>query len=448
MFRSALTYLEKNWIAHADRKPLVVRGARQVGKTWLVNELALKTGKKLIELNFERDPHIKTLFETNNPKTILQNLEIYLNKRIDPSSSLLFLDEIQEAPEILAKLRWFYEELPALPVVATGSLLEFILQKHSFSMPVGRITYMHLEPLSFEEFLCAKNEELLLGYIRGLTIATLHEIPIAIHHKLQDYFRIYTQIGGMPAAVSAWIDHGINRTMSIQEDLIATYRDDFFKYKGRIDVQKLDTLLRSVPAQLGEKFVCSKADSSIQSVAAKQILSLFNKARLCHNVQHSAGNRVPLAAEVKDKAFKQIFLDVGLANRVLRNLSTHPFIDGIGEQIVGQMLRCLFPFYIEPALYYWHREEKGANAEIDYLIEHKGSVVPIEVKSGSTGSLKSLHLFMYIKKLPLAVRINDDLPSITKVKTKQRDGGEGLYTLVSIPFYLTGEIHRLLDCVM
>ena len=447
MFRFALTYLEKNWIVNPNRKPLVVRGARQVGKTWLVGELARKADKQLIELNFERDPQIRTLFEKNNPKIILQNLEIYLNKKIDPATSLLFLDEIQDAPEILAKLRWFYEELPELPVVAAGSLLEFIMQDHAFSMPVGRITYMHLEPLSFEEFLCAQNEELSLNYIQNMPIPTSKfEIPIAIHQKLQDSFRMYTQIGGMPAAVSTWVDQkNVNQARDIQKDLLETYRDDFFKYKGRIDVQKLDTLLRAVPAQLGEKFVYSKADSSMQAETAKQILALFNKARLCHRVQHSAGNRGPLAAEVKDKVFKQIFLDVGLANRLLGSLSTHPLVTGIAEQIVGQMLRCLFPFNVEPTLYYWHREEKGSNAEVDYLIEHKGRIVPIEVKSGSTGGLKSLHLFMHTKKLALAVRINDDVPSLTAVQTKLSDGSEISYTLLSIPFYLTGQIHRLLD---
>ncbi|MCX7337978.1 MAG: AAA family ATPase [Alphaproteobacteria bacterium] len=447
MFRTASTYLEQNWIIGKDRKPLVVRGARQVGKTWLVRELSKNTEKKLIEINFERDPEIRSLFDDNNPKSILQNLEVYLGTKITPASSLLFLDEIQEAPEILAKLRWFYEETPELSVVAAGSLLEFTLQSHSGSMPVGRITYLHLEPLSFEEFLCAQGLETLLDYIRKITLP--FAIPIAIHQSLQNHFRRYLQIGGMPAAVSRWIDdQSIESIMILQQDLLSTYRDDFFKYKGRIDVQRLDTLLKAIPSQLGEKFVCSKADPSIQSSAAKQILSLFNKARLCHVVQNSSGNGVPLAAEVKDKAFKQIFLDTGLANRFLGtnfSFSKTTIEGGISEQVVGQMLRCLFPFYQEPALYYWRREEKGSSAEIDYLLEHKDHIIPIEVKSGSTGSLKSLHFFMNLKHLSLAVRINNDLPSVTPVAVKNTDKAETSYTLLSIPFYLTGQIHRLLN---
>ncbi|MBY0281790.1 MAG: AAA family ATPase [Alphaproteobacteria bacterium] len=445
MFRSALTYLEKNWINLEDRKPLIVRGARQVGKTWLIRELAKNINKQLIEINFERDPQIKSLFETNNPEVILQNLEIYLGKNIEPTSSLLFLDEIQDAPEVLAKLRWFYEETPTLSVVAAGSLLEFILHDHSFSMPVGRITYLHLEPLSFEEFLKAINEEQALEFLQKLTISPIpSEIPILIHHKLQDHMRSYLQIGGMPASILAWVNQGANHALRIQEDLLATYRDDFFKYKGRIDVQKLETLFKAVPSQLGEKFVYSKTDKTIQSAAAKHILSLFNKARIAHIVRHSAGNKVPLAAEVKDKSFKQIFLDIGLVNRILGSPDVN-ITGGIAEQLVGQMLRCLFPFFIEPSLFYWNREEKGSNAEIDYIIEHNNQIVPIEVKSGSTGSLKSLHQFMHAKKLSLAVRINDDRPSVTPVNTKLNDGTEVSYTLLSIPFYLVGQLHRLLN---
>lgn len=447
MHRFSLNYLENNWIINADRKPLVIRGARQVGKTWIVKELAKRTGKQLIEINFEREPRLRSLFEPNDPKIIIQNLETYRGYKegkIIPASSILFLDEIQSAPEILAKLRWFYEELPDLPVISAGSLLEFILNDYSYSMPVGRITHMYLEPLSFEEFLTAGGAEQLIIYTQQLLPRSFHEIPIAIHHKIQDHFRNYIQIGGMPDSVSKWVNEGATASMIIQEDLIATYRSDFFKYKGRIDAQKLDILLRSVPAQLGEKFVYSKTDTSMKSAMAKQILSLLNKAGLCHSVQHSSGSSSSLAAETKNKSFKQIFLDVGLANRLLGN-SSYPLIKGIAEQVVGQMLRCLFPLYVEPALYYWNREERGSSAEIDYLIEHNGIIIPIEVKSGSTGSLKSLHLFMHIKKLSLAVRINDDLPSVTKVKTLLNNGTEVSYTLLSIPFYLTGQIHRLLD---
>jgi len=449
MFRFALPYLESQWFASQDRKPLIIRGARQVGKTWLARNLAENTGKKLVELNFERDPHLKSLFQSNDSTKILQNLELYFGTSVDPNSCLLFLDEIQEAPEILAKLRWLYEEIPVLPVIAAGSLLEFIIQDHAFSMPVGRVTYMHLEPLSFEEFLHACGHQKLLEYIQ--TIESPFSIPQVIHEKLQENFRNYLYIGGMPGVVKHWINNqSIENVMITQEDLLATYRDDFFKYKGRIDVERLDKILKAVPKQLGEKFVYARADSSIQAAAGKQILSLFNKARLCHSVESSNANGVPLSAEAKGKAFKEIFLDVGLVNRALGN--SFPFSKtvvqgGISEQVVGQLLRTLTPFYVEPSLFYWQQDKNQSNAEIDYVIEHENRVIPIEVKSGTTGSLKSLHLFMRTKNFTHAIRINDDLPSITPVNIKDIDPKGFSYTLLSIPFYLTGQIHRLLNSV-
>jgi predicted AAA+ superfamily ATPase len=450
MFRFALSYLENQWLPSQDRKPLIIRGARQVGKTWVARSLAKNAQKKLIEINFERDPHLKSIFHSNNPKEVLQTLELYFGSTIDPNSCLLFLDEIQEAAEILAKLRWFYEEIPALPVIAAGSLLEFIIQDHAFSMPVGRVTYMHLEPLSFEEFLHACGHEKLLEYIQ--TIELPFSIPPIIHEKLQESFRTYLYVGGMPGVLNQWISKkSIENVIMTQEDLLATYRDDFFKYKGRIDVERLDKILKSVPKQLGEKFVYAKVDPSIQAAAGKQILSLFNKARLCYSVESSSANGVPLSAEVKEKAFKEIFLDVGLVNRALGN--TFPFgktiIQGrISEQVVGQLLRTVFPFYAEPRLYYWQQDKNQSNAEIDYVIAHENQVIPIEVKSGSTGNLKSLHLFMKIKNFTHAVRINDDLPSITPVNIKSVDSEKFSYTLLSIPFYLTGQIHRLLSTIV
>lgn len=196
--RKALAYLSA-WIDSSHRKPVVIHGARQVGKTWMVRQLADISGKQLVELNFEKRLALRDLFTSNDPKEIIINLESELNITIDPENSLLFLDEIQAAPELLSKLRWFFEDMPDLPVVAAGSLLEFTLAEHSFSMPVGRITYLHVEPFSFEEFLVAQ------GYVK------LHEfllswewnkpIPTTIHLKLMGYMKEYMMIGGMPEAV-------------------------------------------------------------------------------------------------------------------------------------------------------------------------------------------------------------------------------------------------------
>ncbi len=447
MHRYALQYLEEKWFVDPSRKPLILRGARQTGKTWLAREFAKRKEFAFIELNFERNPELKSLFESNDPKVVLRNIESYKGIRINLETSLLFLDEIQDAPEVLSKLRWFYEEVPELPVIAAGSLLEFILSDHSFSMPVGRISYLYIEPLSFEEFLLALDEHQLLNYIKTIELA--FRIPDAIHQKLRGLFNLYCFVGGMPACVVKWIESKTFLDIApIQEDLIATYRDDFYKYKGRLDVSRLLSVLSSIPNQLGQKFMYSRTGSDMQANVAKQILTLFNRAKITHTVKLSSANTVPLSSEIKDKAFKQIFLDVGLVNRMLskpfQHTLSHTAQDGgISEQVVGQMLRTLFPLFKEPALYYWQREEAGASAEIDYLIESNGAIVPVEVKAGSSGRLKSLHSFMYHKQKKLAVRINDDLLSVTEVDVKLPTQESVSYTLLSIPFYLTSQVNHL-----
>lgn len=454
MYRNALQYLEEKWFSDVNRKPLILRGARQVGKTWLAREFAKRNKLIFVELNFERNPELKSLFDSNDPKVVLRNIESYTGISIKLESSLLFLDEIQDAPEVLSKLRWFYEEVPELPVIAAGSLLEFILSDHSFSMPVGRISYLYIEPLSFEEFLLALHEQQLLNFIKTIVISSVEfkfRVPDAIHQKLRDLFNLYCFVGGMPACVVKWIE---TRTFldiaPIQEDLLATYRDDFYKYKGRLDVSRLLSVLNSVPNQLGQKFMYSRAGSDMQSNVAKQIVSLFSMAKITHTVKLSSANAASLSSEIKDKAFKQIFLDVGLVNRMLSKPFQHTLQNttkdgGLSEQVVGQMLRTLFPLFKEPELYYWQREEQGANSEIDYLIEHNGEIIPVEVKAGSTGSLKSLHYFMYHKQKKLAVRINNDLPSITGITIKLPTQESVSYTLLSIPFYLTEQMHIFLE---
>lgn len=452
MNRNALNYL-KSWLLAPDRKPLVIRGARQVGKTWLVREFARESQKQLIEVNFEDRLSPISLFNSNDPKEILLNLSTHYKTSIDPNNSLLFLDEIQAAPEIFAKLRWFYEKLPELPVIAAGSLLEFLLADHTFSMPVGRISYMYLEPLSFDEFLLANNNKMLLDYLSQYNMNM--EIPIAIHEQLMTLFKEYLIVGGLPAVVKSWIsERSLTRVQQIQNDLLTSYRDDFAKYKKNIEIMRMDEVILAIPKMLGQKFIYSRVNPDISSSVFKKVLFMLNNARVCHRVLNTSANGVPLAAEIKEKFFKEIYLDMGLCS-VSLGLNLNQIQDikeinminhgGISEQAVGQMLRTITPFYIEPALYYWAREEKGSNAEIDYVIQFKNKVIPIEVKAGSTGSLKSLHVFMELKKYSTAVRINSDLPSKVDINLNLTTGNKVSYNLISIPFYLIGQLNRILD---
>ncbi len=452
MERFATNYLNQ-WLSSKNRKPLVIRGARQVGKTWLVRNFATLCGRKLVELNFEKQPSHLSLFGSNDPKAILFQLGTLVGEKLDPEKHLLFLDEIQSAPQLLAKLRWFAEDLPSLPVITAGSLLEFVLQEHTFSMPVGRINYMHLEPLTFEEFLLAKNQQVLYEYLLNYTVN--FEIPYSIHEQLMELFKEYILVGGLPGVVANWVtEHSLELVNQIQQDLLATYRNDFAKYKGRIEITQLDEVFIAIPKMLGKKFVFSQINKQMQSNAIKKILHLFELARVSHRISWSAANGVPLAAEVKDKYFKEIFLDVGLSIGTL-GLNLHQINTaskfnlinngGIAEQVVGQLLRTINPFYVEPALYCWSREESGASAEVDYIIQYGSKIIPIEVKSGSTGSLKSLHLFMKLKNLTTAVRINSDVPTKTDLAVNFHNEDQIKYQLLSIPFYLIGRIYQLLD---
>ncbi|MGB7127932.1 MAG: ATP-binding protein [Candidatus Rhabdochlamydia sp.] len=439
-----------NWLNSRERKPLVIRGARQVGKTWLIRDLASTQKRRLIELNFEKRPDLKSLFSSNDPKETLINIEASTGSKIEPSKAILFLDEVQAAPHLLEKLRWFAEDMPELPVVAAGSLLDFTLAKHEFSMPVGRIGYLYLEPLSFEEFLSALGQNELRAYLQNYDWNV--NIPEAIHSQLTKIIKEYLVVGGMPAAVSAWATEKAPNTINqIHFDLLTTYRDDFAKYSGRLTVDRLEDVMSSIPRQLGKKFVYKDVNSQISTAPLKQALDLLSKARVCHRIIATSANGLPLGAEADEKFLKVILLDCGLCGaslglslHQLRSVSEISMINsgGMAEQLVGQLLRTISPAYIPPSLYYWQRGKKGAEAEIDYIIQHENQVVPLEVKAGTTGTLKSLHQFMKEKKKTIAIRINSDIPRLSPIHVALDFSIE--YKLLSLPFYLLGQLHRLI----
>jgi hypothetical protein len=441
-----------NWLNSSARKPLIIRGARQVGKTWLIRDLAQAQQRQLVELNFEKRPDLESLFSSNDPKEIVRNIAASTGSKIDPSQSILFLDEIQAAPHLLEKLRWFAEDMPQLPVVAAGSLLDFALAKHEFSMPVGRVGYFYLEPLSFEEFLDAIGQHELRIYLQGYDWNI--NIPAAIHSQLTRLIKEYLIVGGMPAAVTTWAaEKALDRVNQIHFDLLATYRDDFAKYNGRLTIERLEDVMSSVPRQLGKKFVYKDANSEANSASLKQALDLLSKARICHRIVSTSANGLPLGAETDERFSKVIMLDCGPCSTSL-GLSLHQLSSvaelsiinsgGMAEQLVGQLLRTVTPAYIPPSLYYWQRGKKGAEAEVNYIIQHENQVIPIEVKAGTPGTLKSLHQFVKEKKKTVAIRVNSDLPRLGPVHVKDSLGASIEYHLLSLPFYLLGQLHRLI----
>ncbi len=451
MKRFAANELE-NWLKNKNRKPMVLRGARQVGKTWLVRDLAERQNLKLVELNFERLPSLADLFSENDPVEILRNIEAELAISIKPDSSLLFLDEIQAAPHLFSKLRWFKEEIQKLPVIAAGSLLDFALNQYQYSMPVGRITYFHLEQMSFFEFVLETGNEAL--YKKMLSISLETKMPDSLHEKCLNLYYDYCLVGGMPEVVQEWVNSkNLKSCIKIQQDLLATYRDDFHKYGGEIDAGMLNKILLSVAEQLGNKFVYSRVDPAQKVAQIKRALTLLSQANVCTKVLHTTGNGLPLGAESNEKFFKALMLDIGLIS-VQLGLSSIKHSEakeiifsnkgGLAEQFVGQQLRvCQTP--LESAqLFYWQRTG-GRLGEIDYVIQYANRVVPVEVKSGSAGSMKSLHQFMAEKKLDFAVRVNIDQPSVENMRVKTTLGKPVSYRLLSLPVYLTERLDELIE---
>lgn len=451
MIRFASEALDK-WLKNPNRKPMVIRGARQVGKTWLVRDLAIRHEFQLIELNFERLPSLSDLFTENDPAKILRNIEAELGTSIEPDSSLIFLDEIQAAPQLLSKLRWFREDMPQLPVIAAGSLLDFALSKYQYSMPVGRITYFHLEPMSFFEFFMATGNQALCNKLSSFNPET--KLPESLHEKCLGLYHDYCLVGGMPEVVQEWIDSkNLKSCIKIQQDLLATYRDDFHKYGGEMEAVLLNRILLSVSEQLGNKFVYSRVDSAKKVVKVKNALSMLSQAKVCTRILHTAGNGLPLGAESNDKFFKAIMVDIGLVSAQMGLSSTSRgeakniiFSNkgGLAEQFVGQQLRAAQAPFAEPWLFYW-QTTGGRQGEIDYIIQHGNRIVPVEVKSGATGSMKSLHHFMAQKHLDFAVRCNVNQPSLENISVKTTLGQSVSYRLLSIPLYLTERLDELIQ---
>lgn len=447
--RAALTDLQA-WRDRHDHKPLIVRGARQVGKSALVRELARTSFEVLAEVNFERDAELGGLFACNDPRRIASVLEARLGRPIQPGSTLLFLDEIQAAPAVLPCLRYFYEQMPDLHVVAAGSLLEFLLGEPHFSMPVGRVEYLHLGPMVFEEYLQAIGSGGLARFLAGL--APGDDLPLAIHGPCLDAFREFLVVGGMPEAVAA---RARNRPWSeveaIHHGLLATYRDDFGKYGRRAHPERLRKVFTRLPALVGQRFKYANVDRDERSTELARALDHLCLARVAHRVVHSSANGVPLGAESREQAFKVLFLDVGLQSAALglrldeiagaKDVMVHA--GAACEQFVGQHLLYSLPSYREPELYFWSREKANAAAEIDYVLAEARQVVPVEVKAGKTGTLKSLHYFLREKGLAFGVRLNADTPSLLDAATALPDGRNIRFRLLSLPLYLVGQVRRM-----
>ena len=451
MFRKQYREL-LSWKDRSNRKPLILRGARQVGKTYLVREFAKKEFEFFIEINFDETPGKRELFRHGNIDSILQFLYLDSGIQVIPGKTLIFLDEIQQAPEIFARLRYFYEKHGDIHLIAAGSLLDFTLADHVFSMPVGRIEYLFMGPMDFMEFLVACGENALHDFIRQFSPGA--DIPEIIHRKILDKMRLYMGIGGMPSVLREYISSGSIRQCEIElSSLLNTYRDDFSKYGVKTDSRLLRLVLDRVSGIVGEKVKYTNISRERKSADLKNALQLLESARVIQRVFHSSANGIPLRAEKKERDFKLIFLDIGLMMYSLGLNLLDLQNDGLmlvnrgalTEQFIGQQWLGQQESYSEPELFYWHREKGGSSSELDYLFQIGSRIVPVEVKAGKTGTLKSLHVFAAEKGSDLAVRFNQDKPSLIEVNSRIPGKADHTFKLLSLPLYMVSETGRILQ---
>jgi uncharacterized protein len=442
------------WLREPHRRPLVLRGARQVGKTWLVRDLAARARLSLVELNFERDPRLARPFAASDPQDVLADLSVALGREVDPRQSLLFLDEIQAAGGVLARLRWFSEEIPALPVIAAGSLLDFTLGDHDFSMPVGRVSFLHVEPMGFDEYLRAHGQARLAAALCGFSWSRPY--TETVHERALSWFRRFAMVGGMPAVVAA--DAGGQTPVNVRElqrDLVAAYRADFAKYSGRMDRSVVDAVLLAVARSLGQKLVYAQVGDGVKQHQAKRALELLAGARLVHFIRHSSANGLPLGGEVKDTFRKAALVDVGVFHALAGTPASmgFPSWTDLSPQVRGQLTDQLAAQALRlggdlsgdgPELHYWQRGG-GRPGEIDYLIQAGARIVPVELKAGASGSMKSLHQFMFDKRLKLAVRLDENPPSRMTADVKTTQGDAVRYELLGLPIYLAWRARELVE---
>jgi len=432
--------IERDLLRWKDQKqvlPLLLRGARQVGKSYIVEAFGKERFKACITLNFERNPEYKKCFASMDPLKISSAIELITGRRIEQGATLLFLDEIQECPEAVKALRYFKEEMPGLHVIGAGSLLEFILNDEALRMPVGRVQFMYLRPLSFGEYLDASGHSMLREHLKKTQIQD--GIEEVIHDKLLSLVREYFAIGGMPAAVSAFLESkSLLSCQEIQTSILTAYRRDFGKYAGRIPHRHLETIFTKVPGLIGKWLKYSTLDPNVSSAVLQNALRKLCEAGLILLIYATSGAGLPLISHMNEKKCKFLFLDTGLVQRAC-NLDLELLFKKqlllvnrgeLAEQFAGQELLAYFGKDDFGALFSWMREEKSSSAEIDFLIAIESRMVPIEVKAGKIGSLRSLKIFLKEKNIPVGVRISESQLSLES-------------HLLSIPLYMIEQLPRL-----
>jgi len=386
------------WKQNPNRKPLVLRGARQVGKTYSINEFGKQNYSNFVRIDFERDYNARKIFDGDlEPDKLFDR--ICIEKKVSGTleNTLIFFDEVQVCPRALLSLRYFHEDVSNANVIAAGSQLEFTLSENSF--PVGRVEFIWMYPMTFVEFLMAGGQGRLLEHIPSLDAE--EAVDAFIHGKLLEELKKYFIVGGMPEAVKTYCTTGsFAEVRTVQSNLCNSYIDDFYKYNAKIDRFLLETVFRKVPLLAGSHIKYSNLVDGVRNEKVRQVFSVLQKALIAYSITASNGNQ-PLSVSSNQRIFKTVFIDIGLMQYLCDVPVSETLECGdlaecwhgtLAEQFVGQQL--VSNSFEYPVLYFWNRFKPGSLAELDYLVSRKGTLLPIEVKSGSSGSLKSMHQFL------------------------------------------------------
>ena len=450
MFERSINKFFLEWKDRTKRKPLVIRGARQVGKTSAVNLFAVNSFKTYIYINLEQGDNLALFSRMNPVREVIQAIQLKFNKKIITGTTLIFIDEIQNSGIAMNQLRYFYEEMPDLHVAAAGSLLEVKMKSEGFSFPVGRVEYCYMYPVTFEEYLSAMGETESLHYINS--VKPEKKIPVEIHNTLMKKYQEYLLVGGMPEAVARYAEtKSLIDVDPVYESILTGFKDDVLKYASVAKAKYIQYLIEHAPKYIGLSIKYENfGGSGFRSREMSEAFDVLEKAMIISRVYASASGQLPIVNNLK-KSSKLLYLDTGLVNyqaglrtEIMNIQDINAVYHGqLSEQITGQT-------FLSQAirknvnLSYWYREQKGSISEIDYLISSHNKLIPVEVKSGKTGTLRSLHNFIDENRSNFAIRIYSGVIGIEKIRTPNKKQ----FALFSIPFYLLHRIERLLDGVL
>jgi len=385
------------WKRQPKRKPLLLQGARQVGKTWLVNEFGKKEYADFVTLNFEQNPDLESLFKRElDPHQIVNNISLFVGRKIHPDTTLIFFDEIQVVPEVLTSLKYFCEQAPEFHIIAAGSLLGISIGKPG-SFPVGKVHFLTLYPLSLGEYLTAVGEDLILDQLEN--IQKINPLPDILHQKMLGHLKIYLYLGGMPEVVQDYLDNqDINSVRRIQIEILEAYQRDFSKYTDKVQAVKTSELWQAIPRQLArenKKFTYNTVRKNARASTYEQTIEWLKKAGLIHLAYNLTVPKLPLSGYADYAKFKVFLHDTGLLGAML-NISSDIILKPMQlfseyngafiENYVSQQLIALG----HRALYYW---TSANDAEVDFVLQIGDDIFPVEVKSGMSRHLKSLRSY-------------------------------------------------------